>query len=63
MSTSTAAPPNLPPLDFQRLTEALALAEQATGLSDPNPRVGCIVGLADGTVLGRGSTQAAGQAH
>ncbi|MBL8287917.1 MAG: bifunctional diaminohydroxyphosphoribosylaminopyrimidine deaminase/5-amino-6-(5-phosphoribosylamino)uracil reductase RibD [Rubrivivax sp.] len=53
----------LTPLDHQRLAEALLLAEQAIGLSDPNPRVGCIVGLADGTVLGRGATQRAGEAH
>ncbi len=50
-------------LDKARLTEALALAEQAIGLSDPNPRVGCILGLGDGTVLGRGHTQRAGEAH
>jgi diaminohydroxyphosphoribosylaminopyrimidine deaminase/5-amino-6-(5-phosphoribosylamino)uracil reductase len=50
-------------LDRQRLTEALQLAEQAIGLSDPNPRVGCVIGLPDGRVLGRGSTQAAGSAH
>jgi diaminohydroxyphosphoribosylaminopyrimidine deaminase / 5-amino-6-(5-phosphoribosylamino)uracil reductase len=42
----------------------LALAEQAIGLSDPNPRVGCLIVSADGaTVLGRGHTQAAGGPH
>ncbi len=42
----------------------LALAEQAVGLSDPNPRVGCLIVSADGiTVLGQGHTQAAGGAH
>jgi diaminohydroxyphosphoribosylaminopyrimidine deaminase/5-amino-6-(5-phosphoribosylamino)uracil reductase len=42
----------------------LALAEQAIGLSDPNPRVGCLIVTADGaTVLGRGHTQAAGGPH
>jgi diaminohydroxyphosphoribosylaminopyrimidine deaminase/5-amino-6-(5-phosphoribosylamino)uracil reductase len=42
----------------------LALAEQAVGLSDPNPRVGCLIVSADGTtVLGRGHTQAAGGPH
>lgn len=50
-------------LDRQRLRDALLLAEQAIGLSDPNPRVGCVIGHADGTVLGRGFTQRAGQAH
>ena len=45
------------------MREALALAEQAIGLSDPNPRVGCVIVGTDGTVLGRGHTQAAGDAH
>jgi len=51
------------PLDRQRLQEALTLAEQSIGLSDPNPRVGCVIGLEDGTVLGRGWTQEAGGPH
>ena len=42
----------------------LALAEQAVGLSDPNPRVGCLIVSADGaTLLGQGHTQAAGEPH
>jgi diaminohydroxyphosphoribosylaminopyrimidine deaminase/5-amino-6-(5-phosphoribosylamino)uracil reductase len=50
-------------LDRTRLREALALAEEAFGRSEPNPRVGCVIGHADGRVLARGSTQAPGQAH
>jgi diaminohydroxyphosphoribosylaminopyrimidine deaminase / 5-amino-6-(5-phosphoribosylamino)uracil reductase len=50
-------------LDRERLTEALALAETAVGVSDPNPRVGCVVGSADGRVFGRGATQRAGGPH
>jgi diaminohydroxyphosphoribosylaminopyrimidine deaminase/5-amino-6-(5-phosphoribosylamino)uracil reductase len=50
-------------LDRIRLLEALALAHGAIGVSDPNPRVGCIIGHADGRVLARGATQAAGSAH
>lgn len=50
-------------LDRTRLQDALALAEQAIGLCDPNPRVGCIVGHADGRVLGQGFTQEAGGPH
>ncbi len=50
-------------LDRQRLEEALELAAQAIGLSDPNPRVGCVIGREDGSVLGRGHTQRAGDAH
>ncbi|MBI5719846.1 MAG: bifunctional diaminohydroxyphosphoribosylaminopyrimidine deaminase/5-amino-6-(5-phosphoribosylamino)uracil reductase RibD [Burkholderiales bacterium] len=53
----------LTPLDEARLAEALVLAEQAIGVCDPNPRVGCLVGRPDGTMLGRGATQAAGEAH
>ena len=42
----------------------LALAEQAVGLSDPNPRVGCVIVSADGaSILGQGHTQAAGGPH
>ena len=42
----------------------LALAERAIGLSDPNPRVGCLIVSADGqAVLGQGHTQAAGGPH
>ncbi|OWQ92331.1 riboflavin biosynthesis protein RibD [Roseateles aquatilis] len=45
------------------MARALALAEQAIGLSDPNPRVGCVIVDGRGQVLGQGHTQAAGQAH
>lgn len=50
-------------LDHLRLAEALELAAEAIGVSDPNPRVGCIVGHADGRVLGRGATRCAGGPH
>ncbi len=43
--------------------EALDLARQALRLSPPNPRVGCIIASPDGSILGAGHTQAAGQAH
>lgn len=43
---------------------ALAQALRAVALSDPNPRVGCLIVSADGQqVLGEGHTQAAGDAH
>ena len=45
------------------MREALALAQHAIGLSDPNPRVGCVIVGADGSLLGRGHTQEAGAAH
>ncbi|MFO1331811.1 MAG: bifunctional diaminohydroxyphosphoribosylaminopyrimidine deaminase/5-amino-6-(5-phosphoribosylamino)uracil reductase RibD [Rubrivivax sp.] len=50
-------------LDLARLRDTLALAQQAVGLSDPNPRVGCVIGLPDGRVLGSGFTQQAGGPH
>ncbi|KNZ32439.1 MAG: diaminohydroxyphosphoribosylaminopyrimidine deaminase [Methylibium sp. NZG] len=43
--------------------EALTLAQHAVGLSDPNPRVGCVIVGADGQVIGRGHTQQAGGPH
>jgi diaminohydroxyphosphoribosylaminopyrimidine deaminase/5-amino-6-(5-phosphoribosylamino)uracil reductase len=46
------------------MRQALDLARLATGLSEPNPRVGCVIVSADGAqVLGAGHTQPAGQAH
>jgi diaminohydroxyphosphoribosylaminopyrimidine deaminase/5-amino-6-(5-phosphoribosylamino)uracil reductase len=46
------------------MQQALAQAALAVGLSEPNPRVGCVIVSADGArVLGEGHTQAAGQAH
>ncbi len=46
------------------MRQALALARRAVGVSEPNPRVGCVIVSPDGRqVLGEGHTQAAGQAH
>lgn len=42
---------------------ALALAARAIGVSEPNPRVGCVLVDAQGIVVGEGSTQRAGDAH
>ena len=44
-------------------TRALRLASQSVGLSDPNPRVGCVLAARDGAILGNGSTQFAGAPH
>ena len=49
--------------DLSAMREALALAQHAIGLSDPNPRVGCVLVSTDRRVVGRGFTQAAGAAH
>ncbi len=50
-------------LDTSALNRALDLARQALWLTSPNPRVGCVITAADGTVLGEGHTQRAGGPH
>jgi diaminohydroxyphosphoribosylaminopyrimidine deaminase/5-amino-6-(5-phosphoribosylamino)uracil reductase len=47
----------------QAMNLALNLARQALWLTSPNPRVGCVITDADGTVLGQGHTQRAGGPH
>lgn len=42
---------------------ALQEAQQAVGLSDPNPRVGCVLVAPDGQILAQGHTQEAGGPH
>jgi diaminohydroxyphosphoribosylaminopyrimidine deaminase/5-amino-6-(5-phosphoribosylamino)uracil reductase len=49
--------------DTAFMQQALGLAHDALYLTSPNPRVGCVIVGADGTVLGRGHTQRAGEAH
>ncbi len=51
------------PLDLTRLQQALELAETAIGITEPNPRVGCVIGTEAGQVLGSGATQQAGGPH
>ncbi len=45
------------------MPRALALAHSAIGLSEPNPRVGCVLLDPRGRVLAEGHTQRAGGAH
>ena len=45
------------------MQHALALAAEAIGRSDPNPRVGCVLVDAAGHVIGSGSTAEAGGPH
>lgn len=45
------------------MNEALALAARGFGLTEPNPRVGCVIATAEGRVIGRGHTQQAGGPH
>ena len=49
--------------DGQHIATALHLASTALLLTDPNPRVGCVLCDADGHVLGQGHTQKAGGPH
>ncbi len=52
-----------PSLDRVRMQRALELAASSFGLTDPNPRVGCVIGTHDGHVLGEGATQQPGGHH
>lgn len=49
--------------DQALMQQALALAQRALTLSNPNPRVGCVLVNADGAVIGQGHTQQAGGPH
>lgn len=49
--------------DEVMLMQAAALARGAIGLSEPNPRVGCVLVSPAGEVLGQGHTQEAGGPH
>jgi diaminohydroxyphosphoribosylaminopyrimidine deaminase/5-amino-6-(5-phosphoribosylamino)uracil reductase len=48
--------------DFVHMERALALAKRGMYTTDPNPRVGCVL-VKNGTVIGEGFTQPAGQDH
>lgn len=49
--------------DHALLLRAVDLAQAAIGLSDPNPRVGCVLHDAAGQLAGEGFTQQAGGPH
>jgi diaminohydroxyphosphoribosylaminopyrimidine deaminase/5-amino-6-(5-phosphoribosylamino)uracil reductase len=53
---------NSPPNDAVFVQQALQLAAQALGRTDPNPPVGCLV-VNNGQVIGRGFHALAGQSH
>lgn len=53
----------LSPDDQRWLLRAVELAQQSVGLSDPNPRVGCVLHDAHGQPAGEGFTQQAGGPH
>ncbi len=49
--------------DVSQLRACLDLACDAIGLTDPNPRVGCVIGNTAGSSFAHGSTQQPGEAH
>ncbi len=53
----------LGPDDNALLLRAIELAHQSIGLSEPNPRVGCVIHDASGHLAGEGWTQQAGGPH
>lgn len=48
---------------IQRLADAAAVAARALHISNPNPRVGCVITVEHGRVIGAGHTQRAGGPH
>ena len=63
MSPSAPDSAALDAFDEAQLQRALALAQRAVGLSDPNPRVGCVLHDAQGQFAGEGHTLQAGGPH
>jgi diaminohydroxyphosphoribosylaminopyrimidine deaminase/5-amino-6-(5-phosphoribosylamino)uracil reductase len=53
----------LTPHDNTLLLRAIELAHHSVGLSEPNPRVGCVIHDASGQLAGEGWTQQAGGPH
>lgn len=49
--------------DSEKVAHALRLARQGLWLTQPNPRVGCVLADSAGQVLGEGHTQKAGGPH
>jgi len=60
-------PSSSEPNDLLLMRQALAEATQALALTEPNPRVGCVISREDGAggirIIGRGHTQQAGGPH
>ena len=48
--------------DYQFMARALKLASRSLYITDPNPRVGCVI-VSEGEILTEGWTQKAGHAH
>src|SRR6476620_5621485 len=45
------------------MAEAIALGDDARGLSAPNPNVGCVIVGRDDQIVGRGATARGGRPH
>lgn len=54
---------SLGPSDLADLSRTVELARQSIGLSEPNPRVGCVLRTASGALAGEGFTQDLGGHH
>ena len=52
-----------PEIHAALVRRALDKAREATRLSSPNPRVGCVIADTQGDILGEGHTQQAGAPH
>jgi len=50
-------------INIARWEDALVLARRSVSLSNPNPRVGCVITTSDGQLLGQGYTQRTGGPH
>ncbi|MFZ2389459.1 MAG: bifunctional diaminohydroxyphosphoribosylaminopyrimidine deaminase/5-amino-6-(5-phosphoribosylamino)uracil reductase RibD, partial [Polaromonas sp.] len=50
-------------MKIARWEDALVLARQSTWLSNPNPRVGCVITAPDGRLIAQGHTQRTGGPH
>src|SRR6187399_1426943 len=49
--------------DLEYMNRALDLAERGRGTTSPNPMVGAVVVRPDGTIVGQGYHERAGEAH
>lgn len=63
MQNNASHPSDLESADTKWMQRCLELANRSLTISNPNPRVGCVLVDQNGHVLGEGFTQAAGSAH
>ena len=63
MTPATRSPGHDAAASTLHMRAALELAAQGIGLTEPNPRVGCVLVDSQGQVIGQGHTQEAGGPH